>query len=1056
MSDDPAQASTVFVSGIEPPSLDGLLLGLEHDKVSRALFDTPGPQRTFGPYEVQGLLGRGGMGTVFEAFDPRLDRKVAIKVLHPDVARGHTERLVREAKALAKLSHPNVVHVYDVGTAGDQTFVSMELVRGMTLEAWQRERRPWRACVEVYLQAGRGLAAAHERGLVHRDFKPGNCILDEDGRARVLDFGLVRSAGVDADVDTDVDTDVTSDVRSGPWTLPTAQLTSTGAVVGTLAYMAPEQIDGGSVDARADQFSFCAALFEALYGERPVPGASAGELLLALRDGTLREPAASGSVPRRVRLAVMRGLRHEPDARWPGMDPLLEELQRALRPTWMRGATFVALAGSFVGVGAAAWSASAPPPCRGAREQLAAVWDEDVRGSARSAVLGTELAYAAATWDRVEPMLDQYADDWVAAHTRACEATAVHHDQSEDVLALRMTCLGAARRELGQTTAALASANEAVVRSAVQRIASLPSSSRCDDVSVLRAQLPPPEDPETAQAVEALRVRLAGVHSLRWATELDEALAEADAAVSEAEASTYNAILAEALETRAAVHRNMGKLDEAASDLRESYLLAVEHDHRTVQASAASSLCSVVGVRQAKLDEGRTWCDTATALASRPDMSERARIEALHNDGQLSQTAGDLQTAADTLEQVVTQMEGIEPDSLRLSATLSNLGNILSDLDRHDDALAHLRRALEIRERRLGPEHPRTADTMAAISRALFSLGRFDEALEFSEQALEINERALGPDHLGVARSLFSLGLTLKDLGRQRDALDAFERAHRVYVANHGEEHPTVATALLNIAGVQDTLGDSDQGYTNGLRAREIFVATLGPEHRNVGATDVNLGAIQQREGHPEQALAHYERALPVLEKAYGREHRQVAVVLNNMAGLIDDEGDHERALALYRQAIDIWTKTVGPDNPNRAAGLVNMAVVLGDLGRDDERRPLLEEALRIREMTLGPEHPHVASPLLELADVCLVEGDAPQAAALAERAMAILETAEAAANPGDLTMGRALLGRALYEDPTTRERARSFLDQATAACDADPGHQRRACRTLARWRRAH
>lgn len=1047
MGDDPGQASTVFASAVEPPSLDGLLLAIEHDKVSRALFDAPGPQRAFGPYEVQGLLGRGGMGTVFEAFDPRLDRKVAIKVLHPDVARGHTERLVREAKALAKLSHPNVVHVYDVGTAADQTFVSMELVRGMTLEAWQRERRPWRACVEVYLQAGRGLAAAHERGLVHRDFKPGNCILDEDGRARVLDFGLVRSAGTDVVL--------ASDVPSEPSKSPTTQLTSTGAVLGTLAYMAPEQIDGGSVDARADQFSFCAALFEGLYGERPVPGASAGELLLALREGTLREPVTGVSVPRRVRLAVMRGLGHDPDARWPSMDPLLDELQRALRPTWMRWTSVATLAVSIAGVSAALWSSPGPLPCRGARQQLADVWDEDVRDAARSAVLGTELAYAVATWDRVQPMLDQYTDDWVAAHTRACEATAVHREQSAEVLALRMTCLDAARRELEQITTALAGATDVVVRTAVQRLADLPALERCDDIGALRAQLSPPDDPKTAAAVEALRTRLAHAHSLRWATELDEAFAEADAAVTDAETSSYPAILAEALETRAAVYDDMGRMDETASDLRRAYLLAIEHDHRTVEASTAKSLCYVVGTRQAKLDEGRSWCDSATALASRPDMSERTRIEALHNAGQLAQAAGDMDTAATRLQEVVDLMEDGDPTSLRLSAALSNLGHVLSELDRHDDALASLQRALEIRKLRLGPEHPRTADTMASISRALYSVGKLEEALDLSQRALEIEERVLPPDHVDIADTLFSLGITLRNLGRQQEALQAFERARGVYIKNHGEEHPTVATTLLSIAGVQADLGDAEQGYASGLRARDIFVAVLGPDHRKVAATNVNLGANRQNHGKPEQALAHYEQALPALEKIYGREHRQVAAVLHNMAGLLNDEGQHEQALELYQQAVDIWTTTAGADHPNRASGLSNLALVLGDLGRQDERRPLLEEALRIRETTLGAEHPLVAASLLALADVCLFEGDAAQATALAERAMAIYETSEAAADPADLTLARVVVGRALHADPAARQRSWPLLDQARAACDADPGHQPRACRDLDRFERA-
>ncbi|MEM9463349.1 MAG: serine/threonine-protein kinase, partial [Myxococcota bacterium] len=209
--------------------------------------------RTLGRYLLLGELGSGGMGTVLKAYDESLDRVVAIKLLHSEAAERYTERLRREAQALAKLSHPNVVQVYEVGQHDGQWFIAMELVSGKTLRQWQQTPRGWRECVETYLQVGAGLIAAHRAGLVHRDFKPDNCIVDRVGRPRVLDFGLV---GGDAEPVLDVTSEEIEVIGLGGGALESS-LTESGAVLGTPAYMPPEQMRGEGADARSDQFSFC-------------------------------------------------------------------------------------------------------------------------------------------------------------------------------------------------------------------------------------------------------------------------------------------------------------------------------------------------------------------------------------------------------------------------------------------------------------------------------------------------------------------------------------------------------------------------------------------------------------------------------------------------------------------------------------------------------------------------------------------------------------------------------------------------------------------------------
>jgi hypothetical protein len=281
-----------------------------------------------GRFAVLRELGVGGMGTVHVAYDEELDRKLAIKLLHArsggTLGRG---RLLREAQAMARLSHPNVVQIYEVGEHGPDVFVAMELVDGGTLAAWQRERpRDLGEIVAMYVQAGRGLAAAHAAGLVHRDFKPENVLVGADGRARVGDFGLARARAAETEISTAPAAMPPDSAASGSNNVLATPLTATGALAGTPAYMSPEQFHGSQVDAASDQFSFCAALYEALYARRPFAGETLPELVLAVTGGALRPPLADTSVPARLFEVLRRGLATDPNARWPNMDALLAEL----------------------------------------------------------------------------------------------------------------------------------------------------------------------------------------------------------------------------------------------------------------------------------------------------------------------------------------------------------------------------------------------------------------------------------------------------------------------------------------------------------------------------------------------------------------------------------------------------------------------------------------------------------------------------------------------------------------------------------------------------------
>jgi CHASE2 domain-containing sensor protein/tRNA A-37 threonylcarbamoyl transferase component Bud32 len=318
---------------------------------------TLGPGGRVGRYVIQRQLGQGGMGTVFLGYDPELDRRVAIKLLHPDLSSSQDfrTRFLREAQAMARISHPNVVAVHDIVSEQGQLFVAMEYVEGTTLESWLESPRSTEQILEMFRKAGTGLAAAHAAGLIHRDFKPANVLIGLDGSVQVSDFGLARAVDAGEEVRSPVD-------GSGvPESALNQALTRVGVTMGTPAYMSPEQLGAKPVDARGDQFSFCVALYEALYGQLPYEGLDLRARLELLASGKLDTPRTSRRVPPWLRQALLRGLSFAPEARFPSMEALLQALARApheegrterarLRQRLLRGSLLGALAIALIAV----------------------------------------------------------------------------------------------------------------------------------------------------------------------------------------------------------------------------------------------------------------------------------------------------------------------------------------------------------------------------------------------------------------------------------------------------------------------------------------------------------------------------------------------------------------------------------------------------------------------------------------------------------------------------------------------------------------------------------
>ncbi|HWB82378.1 MAG TPA: serine/threonine-protein kinase, partial [Nannocystaceae bacterium] len=347
-------------------------------------------------YYVTGLLGRGGMGEVYRGYDPELDRHLAIKLIRAGTSSATSRAaLAREARSLAKLSHPNVVAIYDVGTHDDELFIAMELVDGVDLATWCTRTRTLAEIRSVFAAAGRGLAAAHGAGLVHRDFKPANVLVGADATiVRVGDFGLARSdrggvVGRTSDSGRDCES-----------------LTATGFVAGTPAYMAPEVHAGIGADARSDQYAFFIALYEALFGVRPFLGDGLEALLRAKRASDVVFPERK-PIPGWLRAAIVRGLAVDPQARWPSMDAVVDELERHRSRRWLRDVVLGGVAvGSVALVIASNREPTEPGRCDHVDDLVAAAWGDAQRSQVDRALRAVGGAHGEETATRVGAAID--------------------------------------------------------------------------------------------------------------------------------------------------------------------------------------------------------------------------------------------------------------------------------------------------------------------------------------------------------------------------------------------------------------------------------------------------------------------------------------------------------------------------------------------------------------------------------------------------------------------------------------------------------------------------
>jgi tetratricopeptide (TPR) repeat protein len=920
------------------------------------------PLRRIGRFVLLERLGAGGMGVVYAAFDERLERKVAIKLVAAHRGDEPAQaRLLREAQAQAQLSHPNVVTVYEVGTLPEGgLFLAMELVRGQTLRDWQRDgARTWRELVAMYAAAGEGLAAAHRAGIVHRDFKPDNVLIGDDGRVRVADFGLAAAAGPAAAPSVrDPDT-----MEAAPGRAPA--LTAAGAVAGTPGYMAPEQLAGAALDARTDQFGFCAALYEALHGERPYPD-------LAFARGERPPPrrtAPDPAYPRWLWDVVMRGLSLEPERRFPSLDALCTELTRRRGRARRRALIAAGLAG---GLGLAATTAAAltarpaPPPCPLATADLSGIWDGAVKQRAEAALRGTGAPYAARVWASTEAAFDRYAERWLGAQQVACEATHVRHAQSAELLDQRMECLARRRRQLAAAAEVLQTRPAQAVEHAGELLASLGDLEPCADTAVLlelgaRGE-PAAAGPAAAYAREQaaeVRRHLARADALLAADDV----AAADPAVAEAArlaADLDEPVRAEVAYAQGRARLARGEVASAVAAFDRAIELAVASRHDELPADVWLTLALRGGKIEQRPAEIEAWLAQGEAWLRRlGHASDARRVDLEHARGGLALAAGDARRAVAALSRALELAAARwGQDDPRLIAILRDRATAYGRLQEARRAVADAERALALGLAAWGPAYPDLARTRRILG--LLYVEQLGDVVRGEREltlALESYRARTGADSIEVANCEQALSQAGQYRGDYAAALDHAERAERIYAARWGAGHPRRGEALMGIGVLRYMRGDLAGSLAAYEAAYPILRAALGEAHTTVGLLLSNTGETLLALDRPEPARARFERALAILERGLGAEHADLALPLKGLGLARLRQGRPADALAPLERALALRTRAAAASDPQEIAELRwALARALRALGREPARARELAEAAAAGYRGLGGE----------------------------------------------------------------------------------------------------
>ncbi|ACY14056.1 serine/threonine-protein kinase [Haliangium ochraceum] len=1024
---------------------------LEKGRVFRALFGEAETQSKISRFRVLEHIGAGGMARVFAAYDEQLDRKVAIKMVRPrDAASARSnERLLREAQTLAQLSHPNIVQVYEAGRHRDAVYIAMEFVRGKTLSQWleaQQElprRRRWRRVLELFFSAGRGLEAAHQAGLVHRDFKPDNVLVGDDGRVRVADFGLARVVSAQQDAsdslalhsdampstmpravsgvlpakgaagdaaDDSADASTFPRPRDNPGAVVAfapdtkggggeahdnadplgvteisdreaetpgkvaRRLTATGTFMGTPRFMSPEQMLGGEIDHRSDQFSFCVSLFYALYGEWPFEGDDPSARMESIRGARIATPRGPSDLPSSVRRAILRGLRAEPDARFADMGELLGALDswRLRRRRAVLGVAVVAL----LGAGASTFAAVAEPPdpCAEVGAKVAALWTPERQRHLAQVFDNSGIPYADVVWSNTAKILDGYAERWRQSAQAACEDplrrdSSVHRLCLADGVQRLDALLTTLERSKGETLGA-------AINASVAAATALPEPAECDKADVFSLGMEQPARDEQDE-VRELRKRLSFVETRELLGDYRGAEADLDAMRSDIESVSYEPVRGEYLHHLGHILARSGgreRIARAQQVFFEALDISEGTRHERLSTVLWYELVNLAEQNHGNMEQGFAWARRLQAAVRRAGDPTRMRARTHHALGRLHMRSGAYAAAESEIHRAIELHRAVNPDAVYIAHYYHDLAANQRLRGEYLEARELFEKALAMETAQYGPGHPQVARVQIDFGQMLVERGEIAPARDAFTSALDVWTKNLGENNYQVAvihinlaeieasvgnieiarehaqrvfdtvrkiavsgehlhaEALMIFGIVERYAHNWQDALEAFETALRIRREHFKSTQQEPLWAALYLSDVLGHMGRFEQARAHCDSLREsIENTTTPPSLRAMMSTA--CGRAYQGLGHHSVALASFERAAQLFREFAGLSWEKAnAYGALALALTHTDELPRERACALAREARSLFADS--------AEAVASMREQLDELGARCNTRP--------------------------------------------------------------------------------------------------------------------
>jgi tetratricopeptide (TPR) repeat protein len=773
-------------------------------------------------YQVEAVIGEGGSGTVFRAWDRVLGEPVAVKILHPARAleKSWIKRLAREVKVARAIRHPNVCRVFELGHADSHWYVTMELATGGTLRALLRgETTPPRAGQTLRPLAERlvdaralcaGLAAIHAVGIVHRDVTPQNVLRMADGRLVISDFGLA------------IENDDNTTVHGG-----------------TPAYMPPEAAMGGRSDLRSDVWQLGAILHELLFGRRPEWTRVAGEV-------TMTWPLSANASPVEEELARLceECLAQDPAKRPTTAIVVVGRLAAAetARPRswasrmWLNTRAFsrrhprvrlAVIAAVLALVGARAMLLIARPSlCKGGGEKIAGIWDLRTKALARHAFVNTHKPYAADAFWSANRAIESYLTAWLGMYAEACEATHARGEQSSEVLDLRMSCLQERLSGVKALSEIFVKADGDVVGKAVSATDSLPGLDRCGDIKLLRSFIQPPEDPKVRAHVEQARERVAEIKATRSAGRLKSAMAMSASLVDDTAHIGYPPVQAETLAIQGELETVAGDPKRAESMLQQAFWTAEGARDDELKAETSAYLIEAIGYHQGRYDDAERWVQQTRATLRRMGGHDRLQAWVENNVGILYHVQGRYPEAIAAYQRArVVAEAALKPDDPDIARPLGNLAMALNAAGRPAEALAYNQRAVDILRNAYGAGHPEVAMHMSNRGEILNALGRFDEARTLFTSALAVWSKELPPDHPDFGDSLAGIGQSYLGQQAPAKAVAPLEQALAIREKIGAEPLQVADTRFMLARALWDSGGDRARAGQLAESARAVFTS---------------------------------------------------------------------------------------------------------------------------------------------------------------------------------------------------------------------------------------